>query len=76
MMARADELENVEVVHMVSMGGAPYCEEEYLKSFRHNALFAGPTTRGAVQKGWADYAKYMSQLVFKAGQLMTFSTGC
>ena len=55
MMERADELENVEIVHMVSMGKAPYCRPEYAKSFRHNALFVGPTSRQAVNDGRGDY---------------------
>ncbi len=52
---RADELELVEIVHMVSMGKARYCLPEYEKNFRHNALFVGGTTRKAVNEGRGDY---------------------
>jgi 4-hydroxybutyrate CoA-transferase len=55
MMTRAGELENVEIVHMVSMGKAPYCLPEHSKSFRHNALFVGGTSRQAVSDGRGDY---------------------
>lgn len=55
MVNRADELEGVEIVHMVSMGKARYCLPEYEKSFRHNALFVGNTSRQAVNDGRGDY---------------------
>jgi 4-hydroxybutyrate CoA-transferase len=55
MVDRADELEGVEIVHMVSMGSARYCLPEYAKSFRHNSLFVGATSRKAVNDGRGDY---------------------
>jgi 4-hydroxybutyrate CoA-transferase len=55
MVDRADELENVEIVHMVSMGKGRYCQPEYAKSFRHNSLFVGGSTRKAVNDGRGDY---------------------
>lgn len=55
MVDRAAELEQVEIVHMVSMGSGKYCLPEYSKSFRHNSLFVGPTTRTAVNDGRGDY---------------------
>lgn len=55
MVERADELSDVEIVHMVSMGASRYCLPEYSKSFRHNSLFAGGNTRQAIREGRADY---------------------
>jgi 4-hydroxybutyrate CoA-transferase len=55
MVARADELERVEIVHMVAMGSARYCLPEYAAAFRHNSLFVGATTRKAVNDGRGDY---------------------
>ncbi len=55
MVDRADELEAVEIVHMVSMGKARYCQPEYARSFRHNSLFVGGTSRQAVNEGRGDY---------------------
>lgn len=55
MVERADELEGVEIVHMVAMGQALYCRPEYRKSFRHNSLFVGATSRQAVAEGRGDY---------------------
>ncbi|MDR3554030.1 MAG: acetyl-CoA hydrolase/transferase C-terminal domain-containing protein [Syntrophobacteraceae bacterium] len=55
MVERAAELRGVEIVHMVSMGKAPYCLPEYSESFRHNSLFVGATSRQAVNEGRGDY---------------------
>jgi 4-hydroxybutyrate CoA-transferase len=55
MVDRADELVDVEIVHMVSMGKARYCLPEYEHSFRHNSLFVGNTSRKAVNEGRGDF---------------------
>ena len=55
MVARAAELEGVEIVHMVAMGQAKYAQPGMEKSFRHNALFVGGSTRKAVEEKRADY---------------------
>ncbi|MDX9872325.1 MAG: acetyl-CoA hydrolase/transferase C-terminal domain-containing protein [Clostridia bacterium] len=52
---QAQRLENVEIVHMVAMGEALYCQPGMEKHFRHNALFVGGSTRQAVHEGRADY---------------------
>jgi 4-hydroxybutyrate CoA-transferase len=68
MVDRADELAEVEIVHMVSMGKARYCQPQYQNSFRHNSLFVGNTSRQAVNEGRGDYTCcYFSEipLLFK-----------
>lgn len=55
MTARAEELRNVEVVHMAMMGSAPYAQAQFKDNFRHNALFIGANVREAVQQRRADY---------------------
>lgn len=55
LVRQADRLENVEIVHMVAMGQAPYCQPGMEKHFKHNALFVGGSTRKAVEEGRADY---------------------
>lgn len=52
---RAEELENVEIVHMVAMGKGRYTLPQYEGHFRHNAMFVGGSTRQAVKEGRADY---------------------
>ena len=55
MVKRVDELRNVELVHMVSMGKAEYCKPEMAENFRFNSCFLGATTRKAVDEGRGDY---------------------
>lgn len=55
MVANAKQYHNVEIVHMVAMGKAEYCQPKYSENFRHNALFVGGSTRAAVEEGRADY---------------------
>ncbi len=55
LVARAHDLEGVEIVHLHSEGDAPYTRPEYRGSFRHNALFIGGNAREAVNAGRADY---------------------
>lgn len=55
MVARAGELEGVEVSHILTLGHADYVKAEFAKSFRHRALFAGANVRDAVNEGRADF---------------------
>ncbi len=55
LVEQADRLENVEIIHMVAMGTAPYCQPDMSKHFRHNAVFVGGSTRKAVEEGRADF---------------------
>lgn len=55
LVARAHELRNVEVVHMVPMGPAKYAQPGMEKSFWHNSFFFGETTRKAMEEKRADY---------------------
>lgn len=55
LVARAPELRDVEIVHMVAMGKGEYAKPEYAESFYHNSLFVGGVTRDAVTMGRGDY---------------------
>ena len=62
LIKRADQLENVEVVHVASFAGGDYLDPAYSASFRHKALFIGPNARQAVNDGRADYVPvFLSQ---------------
>ena len=54
LMARKDELRDVEIVHLHTEGPAPYTRPEMTGHFRHNALFVGANAREAVREGRAD----------------------
>ena len=51
----SSRLRDVEVLHCITLGPAPYTEPQYEGVFRHNALFISANTRQAVQQGRADY---------------------
>ncbi len=55
LVARAGELEHVEINHMVAMGKGEYAQPEYADSFFHKSLFVGASTRAAVKDGRGDY---------------------
>jgi len=55
MVARAPELEDVEVVHILTLAPAPYAEPEMEGHFRHRSLFTGANVRAAVNDGRADF---------------------
>lgn len=46
---------DAEVIHIWTLGVAPYTEEKFKQNFRHNAFFIGANTRKAVNEGLADY---------------------
>ena len=55
MTARASELEDVEVIHLLTVGNTRYSDPEMVGHFRHNALFIGKNVREAVNDGRADF---------------------
>ena len=58
-----DRLKNVELVHMVPLGGCKYCLPEMEPNFRHNSLFAGAGTRKSINENRADYTPvYFSEI--------------
>lgn len=55
LMERAPELADVEFVHLMTFGIAPYVDKKYEGSFRHNAFFIGTNVRDSIRAGRADY---------------------
>lgn len=49
------DLGDNEIIHMLTLGDAPYVRPEFAERFRHNALFIGANVRDAVTAGRADY---------------------
>lgn len=54
MVARKEELFDVEICHLMVIGDAPYMKPEMEGHFRHNALFLGVNTRKEANAGKAD----------------------
>ena len=53
--ARAPEVFDVEVLHILTHGDAPYARPELQQHFRQNSFFIGGNVRAAVHVGNADY---------------------
>jgi 4-hydroxybutyrate CoA-transferase len=51
MVDNKEAYENVELIHMVSMGASTYCLPENGCHFIHNSLFTGAATRAAINDG-------------------------
>src|SRR3989304_1282121 len=72
MVGRAAELQDVEVVSVLTFAGGDYLPAQYAVSFRHRALFVGANAREAVNSGRADYVPvFLSEAprLFKNGTL-------
>lgn len=55
MINYSDYLGDVKILHILTLGNAPYVEEKFTNVFRHNAFFIGANVREAIAKGRADY---------------------
>jgi len=54
---------DAEIIHVRTLGVAPYTEKKFKQNFRHNSFFIGDTTRDAINTGQADYTPvHLSQL--------------
>lgn len=54
---------DAEVIHVWTLGVAPYTDEKFKHNFRHNSFFVGNSSRGAVNEGAADYTPiFLSQV--------------
>src|SRR5271166_1908901 len=72
LMRRGPFVRDVEIVHMMTMGPAPYVAREMEGHFRHNAMFIGANVREAINEGRADYTPiYLSEIegLFETGAM-------
>jgi 4-hydroxybutyrate CoA-transferase len=72
LIRRAPLVEQVEIVHMMTMGNAAYVAPEMEGHFRHNAVFIGANVREAVNDGRADYTPVdLSEIegLFEGGEM-------
>jgi len=63
LVEKADHLADNEILHVHTLGVAPYTKPRYSDRFRMNAFFVGINTRKAVAEGRADYTPvFLSEL--------------
>ncbi|MDX2052805.1 MAG: GNAT family N-acetyltransferase [Polyangiaceae bacterium] len=55
LVSKGDHLSDNEIVHLLTLGPAPYVKPEFAARFRHSAFFIGANVRDAVQEGRADF---------------------
>jgi acyl-CoA hydrolase/GNAT superfamily N-acetyltransferase len=70
--ARAERLHAAEIIHIMTLGVAPYAMPSIKESFRHNAFFVGDNVREAVAAGEADYTPiFLSEVprLFRSGRV-------
>jgi acyl-CoA hydrolase/RimJ/RimL family protein N-acetyltransferase len=70
-LSARENLDDTEIVHIMTLGVAPYAEPHFDQRFRHNAFFIGENTREAVAEGRADYTPiFLSEVprLFRSGR--------
>ncbi|MFC1550648.1 GNAT family N-acetyltransferase [Candidatus Neomarinimicrobiota bacterium] len=66
------ELVDSEILHVWTLGVAPYADAKFKNNFRYNSFFIGDNTRSAVNAGLADYSPiFLSKipLLFQRGMV-------
>ncbi|MBN1670493.1 MAG: GNAT family N-acetyltransferase [Kiritimatiellae bacterium] len=70
--ARCRELPNTEIVHLLTLGAAPYADKELARCFRVNSFFIAENVRDVIQEGLGDYTPiFLSDIpgLFRSGRL-------
>ena len=69
---RADELEDIEIIQLLTVGDAPYTQKDIADHFKVNSFFIGANVRDIIQSGLGDYTPiFLSDIpqLFHSGQL-------
>lgn len=69
---RSGELADVEIIHLLTMGEAPYADRELAACFMVNSFFIAENVRGHIQEGLGNYTPIMLSDIprlFESGQL-------
>lgn len=72
LLAQSDRLADCELLHILTLGLAPYSDLRFENRFRHNAFFIGANVRDAVNRCGADYTPiFLSEVpaLFRSGQI-------
>lgn len=72
LVAREAELDDIEIIHLLTFGEAPYATREMAKTFRVNSFFIGENVREVIQDGVGAYTPvFLSDIprLFDSGQI-------
>ena len=62
-LEQSHRFSDIEIVHLLTLGDAPWTAPEYSDSLRLNSFFLGPNTRDVVNAGGADFSPcYLSEI--------------
>ncbi len=67
---RAMEIPDTEIIHLLTMGDAPYAQSKLGRNFRVNSFFISENVREAIQEGLGDYTP-----IFLSDIPILFNTG-
>ncbi|MBN1557227.1 MAG: GNAT family N-acetyltransferase [Lentisphaerae bacterium] len=70
--ARSRELADTEIIHLLTLGDAPYAARDLTQCFRVNSFFIAENVRGIIQAGLGDYTPiFLSEIprLFSSGRL-------
>jgi acyl-CoA hydrolase/ribosomal protein S18 acetylase RimI-like enzyme len=71
-LAEKSDATDVEILHILTLGVAPYADPRFPGRFRHNAFFIGANVRDAVNAGQADYTPiFLMEIpgLFRSGRM-------
>ncbi len=72
LVARSSQLRDTEIVHLLTIGQAPYAEKELVSHFSVNSFFIANNVRDIIQEGMGDYTPiFLSDIprLFSSGRL-------
>jgi acyl-CoA hydrolase/RimJ/RimL family protein N-acetyltransferase len=72
LVEHSSHIYDAHIVHLLTMGAAPYADEKFREKFKMNSFFIADNVRDALQKGIGDYTPiFLSEIPaeFEAGRI-------
>jgi acyl-CoA hydrolase/RimJ/RimL family protein N-acetyltransferase len=72
LVEHSDHIYDAHIVHLLTIGAAPYADEKFREKFKMNSFFIADNVRGALEKGIGDYTPiFLSEIPqeFESGRI-------
>ncbi|HUU19065.1 MAG TPA: GNAT family N-acetyltransferase [Sedimentisphaerales bacterium] len=72
LVEHSDHIYDAHIIHLLTMGAAPYADEKFREKFKMNTFFIADNVRDALQKGIGDYTPiFLSEIPneFETGRI-------
>jgi len=72
LVAHSDHIHDARIIHLLTMGDAPYANEKFCEKFKMNSFFIADNVRGVLEKGIGDYTPiFLSEIPheFETGRI-------